>query len=59
MIRQYEEGTLVIDFVDAASRKLVWRGTGSGALESEPTPEETTRGIDRAVAKILEQFPPR
>jgi hypothetical protein len=58
MIRQYEEGTLVIDFVDAASRKLVWRGTGSGALASEPTPEETTRGIDRAVSKVLEQFPP-
>lgn len=58
VVRQYEEGTLVIDVVDAASRQLVWRGTGRGALGRDPTPEETTRGVDETVAKILEKFPP-
>ena len=57
-VRQYEEGTLVIDLIDGASRKMVWRGTGSGALDRDPTPEETTRGVSNAVTKILDQFPP-
>ena len=57
-IRQYEQGTLVIDFVDAASRKLVWRGTGSKALSSNPTPQNTTATIDTAAREILAQFPP-
>lgn len=57
-IRQYEEGTLVIDAIDGASRALVWRGTGSGALDRNPTPESTTRGVQRAVEEILQRFPP-
>jgi hypothetical protein len=57
-IRQYEEGTLVIDLVDVASRQLVWRGTGTRAVSRNPTPEETTRSIQEVVAEILKQFPP-
>lgn len=58
-VRQYEEGTLVLDFVDGASRKLVWRGTGSKALSRSPTPEQTTATIDAAAREILAQFPPQ
>ncbi|MGI9592703.1 MAG: DUF4136 domain-containing protein [Myxococcota bacterium] len=58
-VRQYEEGTLVIDFIDGASRKLVWRGTGSKALARSPTPEQTTATIDTATREILKQFPPQ
>lgn len=57
-VRQYDEGTLVVDVIDGASRKLVWRGTGSQALDRHPTPESTTETIDRAAQKILAQFPP-
>lgn len=57
-VRQYDEGTLVIDFVDSASRKLVWRGTGSKALSRNPTPQDTTETIDVAARQILTQFPP-
>lgn len=57
-VRQYEEGTLVIDFIDGASGKLFWRGTGSKALSRNPTPEDTTRTIDTATHEILKQFPP-
>ena len=31
-VTQYDEGTLVIDFVDMAKQELVWRGVGTGAL---------------------------
>ena len=57
-VRQYEEGTLVIDFIDGGTRKLVWRGSGSKALSRNPTPEDTTRTVDQATHEILKQFPP-
>ena len=57
-IYQYEEGTLVVDFIDMAENKLVWRGIGSGILSDNPTVEERTANINNAVAQILAQFPP-
>jgi len=57
-VTQYEEGTLVIDFVDMAKQELVWRGVGTGALSDSPSVEERTANINTAVMKILEQFPP-
>jgi hypothetical protein len=57
-VRQYEEGTLVIDFVDVATRELVWRGTGTRAVRSNLAPEESSRTLQEVVAEILKQFPP-
>lgn len=57
-VTQYEEGTLVIDFVDMAKQELVWRGVGTGALSDSPSVEERTENINNAVAQILAQFPP-
>lgn len=58
-VRQYEEGTLVIDVIDGQSRQLVWRGTGTKALSGgSSTPEESGRAIHEAVTEILKQFPP-
>jgi hypothetical protein len=58
-VRQYEEGTLVVDVVDASSRKLVWRGTGSRAIRRDRTPDEATRNINAVVEEILKRFPPQ
>ncbi|MEE9606914.1 MAG: DUF4136 domain-containing protein [Myxococcota bacterium] len=57
-VREYEEGTLVIDIADAREKELVWRGVGKGRLREQPTPEQTTRSVDDAVAAILKDFPP-
>jgi len=57
-VTQYEEGTLVIDFVDMAKQELVWRGVGTGALSDSPSVEERTENINNAVSQILAQFPP-
>lgn len=57
-VTQYDEGTLVIDIIDMAEQKLVWRGIGSGAMSQSPTVEERTENINNAVNKILAQFPP-
>ena len=57
-VHQYNEGTLVIDFIDMAENKLIWRGFGSEILSDNPTTEERTANINNAVMQILEQFPP-
>jgi hypothetical protein len=57
-VTQYEEGTLVIDFVDMAKQELIWRGVGTGALSDSPSVEERTANINNAVTQILAQFPP-
>ncbi|UCB54873.1 MAG: DUF4136 domain-containing protein [Thiotrichales bacterium] len=57
-VRTYDQGTLLIDVIDVASDKLVWRGTSSQALPDLSDPQRLTDHINATVAKILEQFPP-
>ena len=57
-VREYEQGTLVIDIVDAARNTLVWRGAGEARLRNDPTPEQTSQRVHEAVAEILGRFPP-
>jgi hypothetical protein len=58
-VHQFTEGTLVIDLIDAESKNLVWRGTGTGAVEkSQRSPEEIQAKIDEVVHKIMKSFPP-
>lgn len=55
---QYEEGTLVLDFIDAKSETLIWRGSAKGKLKDQKTPEKRAKGIDKVILKILKNFPP-
>ena len=57
-VRTYEQGTLLIDVIDVASDKLVWRGTSAQALPDLSDPQRLTDHINATVAAILEQFPP-
>jgi hypothetical protein len=55
----YQEGTLIIDMYDATSKELVWRGTGTDVLAENPTAQQITENINKAVAAILSQYPPK
>jgi len=57
-VYEYEEGTLILDFVDTKSRKLLWRATAKAIINPASTPERQTAKINNAVEKILEGFPP-
>jgi len=57
-IRQYDEGTLIIDFTDARSNQLFWRGIGSRRITQHSNPEKTTAAVNQTVAEILAQYPP-
>jgi len=53
-VTQYTEGTLVLDFVDTRTNKLVFRGTAQAVVEG---PESNARKIQEAVAKIVAKLP--
>lgn len=57
-VYQYEEGSLIVDVVDYRTKKLEWRGTATGVIDPGATPEQKTKRINNAVAKIFEKFPP-
>ncbi len=56
--RVHKEGTLVLDFVDAKSRNLIWRGWARAELRQIKAPEKRAQRINSAVEKILKNFPP-
>ena len=59
-VYQYTEGQLIIDMVDAASKDLVWRGSGTKAVNTtKQTPEQMQESINQAVNQIMASFPPK
>lgn len=58
-VYEYEQGTLILDFVDNKTRKLIWRATAKAMINPASTPKKQTQKINRAVEKILKNFPPQ
>ena len=56
---RYQEGTLVLDFVDADTKQLIWRGQAKGFVDKNSNPEKDDKLVNEAVQKILKNFPPR
>ncbi|MGJ0485416.1 MAG: DUF4136 domain-containing protein [Methylomicrobium sp.] len=53
-VSQYTEGTLILDFVDTKTQKLVFRGAGTDIVSD---PETNAESIREAVEKIVQKFP--
>jgi len=51
---EYNEGTLILDFVDARTKKLVFRGIGQAVVGG---PEANAEKIREGVKKMMEGFP--
>jgi hypothetical protein len=51
---RYDEGTLIIDFMDSRNCDLIWRGWAVSILDEEAISEDL---INRAVAEIFKKFP--
>lgn len=57
-VRDYQEATLIVDFLDPSSRELVWRGWGSGFIQTR----DRDRGpalLQKGVDAVLGAFPPK
>ncbi len=55
-VRNYREGTLTVDLVDAARNRLVWTGSAIGRV-TRKTPQERMQDTDRAIAEIFLRYP--
>jgi hypothetical protein len=53
----YNVGTLLVDMFDANGKNLIWRGTSSDTLSSNP--EKNTKKLDSDVHKMFQHFPPK
>ena len=58
-VSRYEEGTLIVDMVEAADMELVWRGMAQAALPSNPDPQRMEEGVKVVIDRIMDKYPPK
>jgi len=51
-VNQYSEGTLMVDFIDARTNQVIWRGRASGTLEMKGVEKK----ISKSVEKLIKQY---
>ncbi|MEP1097027.1 MAG: DUF4136 domain-containing protein [Cyclobacteriaceae bacterium] len=54
-VRDYKEGTLVVDLVDAKTKKLVWHGVAIG--DPDNFRKKAEERINNAIEKLFAEFP--
>lgn len=55
-VRQYTQGTFIVDMIDPATNRSVWRSIIQSRLEAKPSNSEERRR--EAAAAIFAEFPP-
>jgi hypothetical protein len=53
----YDEGSLMFDVMDRQRGLLLWRGLAEGDATPSSTPAARQRRIDKAIARLLRDFP--
>ena len=54
-----KEGTLVLDFLGAKTKALLWKGTATRTVEPSASPEEQQKRINEVIGQMLSRFPPQ
>jgi hypothetical protein len=52
-------GTVALDMYDVAAKELAWKGQASKTVSNEKDPEKRQKNLDKAMAKLLKDFPPK
>jgi len=55
--QQYSEGAILLDFLDAKTRELLWRVAAFGIEDRNPTPERNKEIIEKTVERMFKNFP--
>nr|WP_288934707.1 DUF4136 domain-containing protein [uncultured Allomuricauda sp.] len=53
-VREYTQGTLIIDFIDAKTKNVVWHGSTTGVIT--PNSVKLEQKINDAVTAIFDQY---
>jgi hypothetical protein len=56
--REFQKGTLVIDFVDARDKTMVWRGIADGSIPETPQTVKLDEIVEKAINSMMENYPP-
>jgi len=56
-LRQYQEGTLILDVMDSQSNSLIWRGWATSAIDPYYSPDDAEALTKKVVSKIFKKFP--
>ena len=51
-VNQYSEGTLIVDFIDVKTNRVIWRGRASGTIELK----DVEKKINKSAEKLVRQF---
>ena len=59
VLREFEQGSLILDISDPESAELTWRGVAQAEVHENYSPEQRRKRINNAVHMILKPFPPK
>ncbi len=51
-------GQLALDMYESSKKDLAWRGVASKTIDTKAKPEKRQKNLDKAVAKLLKNYPP-
>ena len=54
-----DNGTLVLDMYDPSPKQLVWTGRTTKSLDPGKSQEKNQKDLDKAMQKLLKNFPPK
>jgi hypothetical protein len=52
-------GTLVLDMYDPTTKQLVWTGNATKTLDPSNNQEKNQKNLDKAMQKLLKNYPPK
>lgn len=58
-IRPTNEGGLMVDVIDGASQRLVWRGFAQAEVDPSWTPEKRNERMAQVIEAMFAHFPPK
>jgi len=56
-VREFREGSFILDFIDPATEKIIWSGAEEDLVEEERTPRQRRQVVERGLQRILERVP--
>ncbi|WP_163335687.1 DUF4136 domain-containing protein [Desulfopila sp. IMCC35008] len=54
--QNWQEGTLILDIIDADSKAVVWRGSATDTIRGDMSADEVVVYINRSVKGLLDRF---
>ena len=57
-IYEYREGTITLTMINAQSNTLIWQGSATRPLTTNPSVETREKNTTEIVSKLLAEFPP-